>query len=172
MMIIEALKAIKDYKRKAEDLRGKVHKYCAISSEETPTYTDEATQKIQIAKWIQSHSDILKEILALRLAIQRINLSTDVTIELDGMQITKCIAGWIHRRRDLADDEKKIWERLTTRRIQEGTFKNSAGDMVERKIVRFYSQEEKDRRLDALSSEPSLIDSRLEIVNATTALIE
>ena len=169
MKLIEALKQIKDLQQKADDLREKVAKHSAYRSTETPVYTD---QKNQVSTWIQSHSDIVKEILRLRIAIQKTNLYTDVTIDVGGKSVTKSIAEWIHRRRDLASEEFKIWRQLTDRNIQEGHVKGAAEQLVEVKIVRCYDPLARDTKLDILQSEPSVIDSKLEVVNAITDLIE
>jgi hypothetical protein len=168
MKIIEALKQLKDLQRKAEDLRGKVKQHSAHMNFETPTYPD---QKAQVSMWIQSHTDILKEILHLRVAIQNTNLNTQVTIELSGKQVPKSIAEWIHRRRDLANFERDMWKQLTDRGLKEGMGMNSMQQPVEVKIVRCYNPQERDERIMALESEPSLIDAKLEIVNATTDLL-
>src|ERR1700679_468840 len=93
------MKRLKDLNTKAEDLRKKVVQHSADLTIETPVYAD---QRRQASEWIQSHSDILKEILHLRVAMQRTNIATPVSIELDGKHVTKSIAEWIHRRRDLA----------------------------------------------------------------------
>jgi len=169
MKLIEALKKINRLLEKASDLETKVKRYHAISSIETATYEN---QKDKIAEWMQAHSDIIKEVLNLRLAIQRTNLNTMVTIELGEKSVTKSIAGWIHRRRDLATKELGMWRQLTDNRIREGTAKNTAGDPVEIKIVRFYDPERRDTMQEMYASEPSIIDARLEIVNAVTDLQE
>lgn len=169
MKIIEALKKTKDLQRKAEDLRNLVKDHCAISSLETSKYPD---QKGQVSKWIQAHSDILKEILDLRIAIQRTNLMTEATIVLDGKNVTKTIAEWIHRRRDLANAELQMWNILGDRGVQEGIAKGPSGDAVEIKICRFYEPIERDHKRDVYVGEPSTIDARLEVVNAVTDLIQ
>lgn len=169
MKIIEALKQVKDLQRKAQDLRDKVQKNCALANFETPPYSD---QKKQVAEWIQAHSDVLKEILRLRVAIQRTNLAVSVTIEIGGKQVTKTIAEWVHRRRDLASEELKMWQGLSDRGIKEGIGKGPAGDALEIKVVRFYDPAERDGKLDLFSNEPSLVDGKLEIVNAVTDIIE
>jgi len=169
MKLIEALKQIKDLEKKADDLREKVAKNSAHLNIETPTYAD---QRKQVKQWIQSHADILKEILRLRIAIQKTNLATDVVIELEGKAVTKSIAEWIHRRRDLANDEVKAWRGLTDRNLKEGTMKQSNDQPVEVKIVRCYEPEERDQKIYNLESEPSIIDGKLEIVNAVTDLLE
>lgn len=169
MKLIEALKQIKDLQRKAEDLREKVGHHSSHLSHETPVYPD---QKGQVSEWIQAHRDILKEVLRLRVAIQATNLATDVTIELGGKAVTKSIAAWIHRRRDLANADEAMWRQLTDRNLKEGIMKQSTGEEVQVKIVRCYDPAERDKSIDLFSSEPSLVDARLEVVNAVTDLIE
>ncbi len=80
MKLIEALKGIKDLTRKAEDLQKKVKDNCAITNKQTPLYEN---QKEKIIGWIQAHKDVLKEILRLRLAIQKTNMATAVEITID-----------------------------------------------------------------------------------------
>ncbi len=169
MKIIEALKQTKDLQRKAEDLRGKVAKHSAYLSIETPTYPNQGQQ---VREWIQAHSDILKEILRLRTAIQRTNLATSVTIDLDGKSVTKTIAEWVHRRRDLAKLDQDMWKMLTDRNLKEGVMRQSTDQTIEVKLVRCYDPSEKDRMLESYTAEPTTIDGRLEIVNAVTDLIE
>lgn len=169
MKIIEALKQLKDLQRKAEDLRGKVTQHSAYMNYETPVYED---QKAQVSSWIQAHTDILKEILRLRVAIQKTNIETPVVIELDGKQVTKSIAEWIHRRRDLANLDRDAWKKLTDRGLKEGMGTNSMQQPAEIKIIRCYDPKERDNKVALFESEPSMVDAKLEIVNAVTDLIE
>ncbi len=169
MKLIEALKKIKELQRKAEDLRDLVKNNCARSSLETDKYPQQ-TQKV--GGWIQSHSDILKEILHLRTAIQTTNLKTEVTIELGKRAVKKTIAEWIHRRRDLAGLELSMWVLLSDRGIKEGHVSGPTGDPVEIKLVRFYDPSERDNKRTLYQSEPIIIDSNLEVINAITTLIE
>lgn len=62
MKLIEALKKIKELQQKASDLRDLVKQNCARSSIETDKYPE---QDKKVSGWIQSHSDILREILRL-----------------------------------------------------------------------------------------------------------
>lgn len=169
MKLIEALKKMQDLQKKADDLREKVSKHSAYLSYETPVYSD---QKKQVSEWIQAHGDILKEILRLRIAIQKTNLAVDVTIEIDGEPVTKTIAEWIHRRRDLAASEEKMWRQLTDRGLKEGVLKQSTGENITVTIVRCYDPEKRDKNIDLFNSEPTTIDAKLETVNAVTDLIE
>lgn len=170
MKLIEALKKTKELTIKAEDLRGKVAKYCAIPSNETAVYGDR--QKVQIEEWIQSHSDVLKEILRLRVAIQKTNLVTNVDIMLGDKTVTKTIAEWIHRRKDLAQMELAMWNSIGDRNIREGTVPTSTGEKQEIKIVRYYDPKTRDEKVELYRTEAGIIDRTLEVTNAITDLIE
>lgn len=169
MKIIEALKQIKDLQRKANDLRDLVKVNCARSSVESDRYPE---QDKKVEGWIQAHSDILQEILRLRVAIQKTNLETPVTMENLPGSPTKSIAAWIHRRRDLAGEELKMWNCLTDRGIHEGMGNAPSGEQIQIKIIRFYEPDKRDKMKALYQSEPTIIDSKLEVVNAVTDLIE
>lgn len=169
MKIIEGMKQIKELQRKASDLRSKVKAHCADMDFENPIYPD---QNAKIKEWIQAHSDLLKEILKLRYQIQKTNISTQVDIQLNGKAVTKSIAEWIQRRRDLAGEELQMWSALSDRGLKDGQFQESSGTFRDVKIRRYYDPEVRDQKKDLFASEPGLIDGRLEVVNAITDLVE
>lgn len=164
------MKQLKELTVKAEDLRKKAGEFCADLTIETPTYPN---QRETVDGWIQAHSDVLKHIGYLREAIARTNLATKVTIELDGKQVTKSITGWIYRRKDLANMEGLMWARLTDRSLKEQNLQTAPGGAVtEVRIRRYYDPAQRDRMRDLFRVEPSVIDGTLEVVNATTDLME
>lgn len=169
MKIIEAMKRIKHLQEKCADLRKKVGTYCAQLDFESTTYPD---QRAQITEWLQSHSATVQEIARLRVAIQRTNLATPVTIELGGKQVKKTIAEWIHRRKDMAKADLDMWSMLTDRNLKEGVMNTTTGGTKEVKLVRFYDPKDRDEKMAMYKSEPSMIDGHLEVVNAVTDLIE
>jgi len=149
-------------------LRDKVKQHCVHMDFETPVYGDD--QGDQIEKWMQAHADISQEILSLRLLVQRANLDTPVSIQLNGKSVTKSIAAWIHRRRDLAESDLKMWHSLTDKNLREGTAQQSDGSTRDVRIVRYYDPKKRDEKLELYRSEPSLIDATLEVVNAVTEI--
>ena len=169
MKIIEAMKRIKQLQEKTADLRQKVAQYCADVDFETPAYPD---QKGQIDEWLQSHSDTIQEIARLRTSIQRTNLSTSVTIELGGKQVTKSIAEWIHRRKDLAKFDFDLWSKLGDRNLKEGVMQSTTGGNIQVKIRRYFDPKKRDEMMALYKSEPSIVDGHLEVVNAVTDLVE
>ena len=169
MKIIEAMKLIKELQRKAEDLRGKVAQNCANLDFETPLYDDPPEQ---VRQWIQAHSDIVQKILELRVSIQHTNIVTFVTIEIGGKSVTKSIAEWIHRRRDLAALDAGMWGQLGDRGLKEQRVQTvKDGPVTEIKIKRHFDPLQRDRMLELYRAEPGIIDRNLEVVNATTELI-
>jgi hypothetical protein len=169
MKIIEALKKIKDLKRKSDDLRVLIRDHSAISSVETPKYPD---QKRQVELWMQSHNDILKEISRLKIGLAKTNLNTNVKIQFGDKTVEKTILEWIIRRRELVPEELLAYKIQTDRNIKEGQMKIQSGDMVDIKIQRFYDPKLREEKIMELTSEPYTIDGHLEIVNAITDLIE
>lgn len=168
MKIIEAMKKIKANKEKIADLQQKIMANSANLSFETPLYPD-IDEKIN--SWAQSCEDIGQENIKLLVAIQRTNLSTQVTIELGGKQVTKNISEWVWRRREYAKIDLDTWSRMTDRNLKEGVSQTSVGTPLEVKIVRHYDPSLRDEKRNLYSSEPHVIDGALEIVNATTELI-
>ena len=170
MKIIEAMKQTKDLVRKREDLNAKIGEHCADLSIHTPPYKDQAAT---VKGWLQGCEDISREILRLRYAIQRTNIDTNVTIELGGKHVTKTIAEWIHRRRDLAQMDGKTWAQLSDRGLKDQVIRPSTegGEPTEVKVRRYFSVEERDEKRELYASEPSMIDGRLEVVNAVTDLV-
>ena len=169
MKIIEAMKKIKMLTEKASDLRGKVAQHSADLDYETPLYAD---QRKQVGEWLQAHTDIVKEISKLRIAVQRTNLATDVVITLGEKDVTKSIAEWIHRRRDLADLDAQAYRALTDRGLKEGSIMQSTGQVKEVRIRRYFDPVERDNKVELYRTEPQVIDATLEVINAITDLIE
>jgi hypothetical protein len=170
MKIIEAMKKVKHLQEKCADLQAKVALYHADLSHETPVYPD---QRAQISEWIQSHFDSVQEIGRLRTAIQRTNIATQVTIEFTAkVSATKSIAEWVHRRRDLAKLDLAIWSKLNDKSLREGAMQGTGGNITPVTIRRYYDPRQRDDFMALYQMEPGLIDSRLEVVNATTDLVD
>jgi hypothetical protein len=174
MKLIEAMKKIKVLTKKAEDLKTKVAQHCADLDYETPIYGNEAEQTAQINNWIQAHHDLLKEILRLRVALQKTNLVTSVVVVLGETPVTKTIAEWIHRRRDLSQMELLIWRTLGDRGLKEGRMQSTVPGVPSKevKIRRYYDPRIRDEKINLYAAEATIIDSSLEVANAITDLIE
>lgn len=172
-VIIEALKKVKSNRVKIEDLQRMISKNAAQMEHETNEYGSPEDVKKKIQGWVQSALDLTKENERLLESIARTNLLTDVTIEIGGNQITKSIAAWIYRRREFALCDLNTMQALNDGGRKDGhvAIKNST-EHVQVKVLRNYDPVYRDKFLDVFAEEPSIIDARLEIINATTPLIE
>jgi hypothetical protein len=169
MKIIEAMKALKDNDAKVADLQAKISQHCARLSFETSPYSD---PRAQVREWVQSCNDLSQYSATLLVRLAKTNLLTSVTIELGGKQVTKSIAEWVWRRRKFAKLDMETWLRLNDRGLKEGTLPSTQGIAEKVFVLRSYDAEERDKMVAIFSSEPSKIDATLEIVNATTDLVE
>ncbi len=176
MKIIEGLKKVKDLQRKADDIRKKIRDNCADLDNETPTYETETKQREQIKQWLQSHSDILKEIIHLKLSIQNTNLNTIVPVQVeDGKYVEKSIAYWIQRRDVVSKLEVQAYAVLTNRNLQPMVKRdrdNPSNPDEIIKVRRYYDQKLRDEMVEKYTSEPVRITAALEITNATKDLLE
>ena len=170
MKIIEGLKLAKEMLVKADDLRKKVALNSALLSIETAPYKD---QKAQVASWLQAHEDLTRDIAKLRVRVARTNLATMVEIEVGGKRVSKCITEWIIRRKELAPLDQQAWAGLTDRGLKENSLRTTPdGPLTPALIVRFFDPLERDTHISLYRDEPGLIDRTLEVINATTDLVD
>ena len=169
MKIIQAMKKVKENKEKITDLQAKIAVACANLNFETPVYGDATKQKI--SEWLQSCQDLSQDNIGLLCSIARTNLATVVPIEVGGKTVTKTIAEWVWRRREYALLDAKAFAVLTDRNLKEGVTQSSTGQAVEVRIQRHYDPNYRDMMLAMYKSEPHLIDSTLEVINAVTDLV-
>lgn len=174
MKIIQGLKSIKELQRKVSDLRSKIKQNCADMDHMEPTYGSVEDQKKQIESWIQSTHDSVKEIMRLRVAIQKTNLETLVKIKLGDKIVEHSITEWIHRRRELAEAEMYSWSVLTIGSLAPKNWSATGKpeDMIVTKPRMYFNPKERDDKIELYTSEPGIIDSTLEVTNAETDLIE
>ena len=66
-----------------------------------------------------------------------------------------------------------MWKALTDRGLKEQNLQTAQGGAVtEVRIRRYYDPAERDAKRELYRTEPSVIDATLEVVNATTDLME
>ena len=125
-----------------------------------------------MSSWLTQHHDLVLKVVELKRRILATNLCTQATITIGAKPITRSIADWVIRRRELIDLEVQAWESLTDRNLAEGRMNVPGGDAVYVRIERFFDPKERDRKVEELKREKEDIDAQLEIVNATTELAE
>ena len=169
MKIIEALKQIKMIDTKLQKIAKDIGNNSARLDNQTSPYADPVKQ---VASWVQSARDLIRDKEMLTHRVHVTNVNTTLSIEIGGRTITKTLDQWLTRRRHGIQSTQTILSQLTDRGLKEVAEKNAAGEINVVKIVRHYIAEERDKELAILLEEPYLIDSALEIANATVELVE
>lgn len=169
MKIIEAMKRVKSNRQKINDLHKKIAQNSAHLSHEKSPYKNPTEQ---VAEWVQSCLDLSQESARLLVMIAKTNQETIVEIELGGKKVKKSIAEWIWRRREFAGLDRLAYDMLTDRNLTGGQMNATVGDPIIVEIVRNFDAAERDKMVEMFASEPSEIDSALEVVNAVTDLVE
>lgn len=167
MKIIEALKEVKLLREKCMDLSFKINNNSAHRDDAKTEYED---PKSQIQSWQTQIHQATARMEELLLRISYTNLKTQVAVKIGDKTITKSVAAWVYRRRELAILDRKAWAHCTNRNLQV-TIDRRDNDKVYPVILN-YDPQTRDKKVEEYSTEPSLIDSRLETVNATTDLLE
>ena len=171
MKLIEAMKKLKENEAKIEDLKTKILQHAAHLSFEQPVYGTD--QSATIKGWVQTCHDLVQDNIGLLVQLAKTNMATKVSIELGDKTVTKTIAEWIWRRRKFAQVDLLIEKSLSDRGLKEGALPVSTGGPPQPvTIIRYYDPKARDEAMAVYQSEAGRIDAALEIVNATTDLVQ
>jgi DNA uptake protein ComE-like DNA-binding protein len=172
MKIIQALKTIKANEVKIADLTKKIRDNSAILSSQTSAYGDQNAVTAQVQSWVDSIRDIMRDNEQLVSKIHKTNNTVKVSIDLGKNTVTKTIDEWLTRRNTGVDNEMRMLNSLTDKGLTETLQKNSDGSITHITVIRHYDSVKRDEWVSVVSTEKYNIDSALEIVNATTDLVE
>lgn len=169
MKIIEAMKELKVILKRMNKNKELINEYAALPDNERLHFGSKDNQAKEIKKLIQANVDLANNYLNLKTRIEYTNLMTKV--EIDGKEYT--ISEMLVLKRVLAKMLIQTFNALNdsqaSMRVRSGSRSSSEKTPV---IEKFYDETEKtsgQRKWDDLYH---TIDSRLEVVNATTDLLE
>lgn len=174
MMIIEGMKRLRVIKKRMANNIESVNKYAAIVSNERPMFGSEDQQKKEVKQIIQSNLDLLNEYLKLKKRIERTNLQT--VVEIGGVDYT--ISDLLILKRELVQLVVQTYDALNTNLAQMKLNALSrqhhvAGQQGESlRIDHMFDEKEKNKELRKWQDLYDNIDSRLEVINATTILLD
>lgn len=166
MKLIEAMKELKLIIKKMESNNEQVVKLSSILSNEKPLVGSSIEdQKKEVNALIQSNEDLFDNYLKLKLAIEKTNTTTSVTINDKTLTITE----WLTFRRN-ASEASRIYLLVNTSAAQGRLSRINNSDKTievlpcfDEKIINTKKME----MIDILGK----IDWTLEVVNATTDLV-
>lgn len=178
MKLIEAIKKIKEIDQQVNSVSQKLAENSADLEHHNPAYGSVEEQTKQIQAWLCQAHDLLELKENLKYRISKTNNATMVTITVGGKDITKSIAQWMTRRRETAIAEASVWTSLFQRpkmlRPESIECLDAAGNPAKKisNVRRYFNVKQADEKVQTFAQEPSMIDGKLEVVNAITELLD
>jgi len=173
MALIEGMKKLKVLEKRIDRNTERILMYSSAPSNEKPTFGDEKEQRKQVQELIQSNKDLLTEYLHLKQRVDMTNLATRVTIGKREFKLIDLLV----LRRGLAKKMEKTYHALSTdyadKRLaqMQRNIALQAGEKPPH-ALRFYDENEKFANLQEWQGLQDEIETRLEVINAVTSLVE
>ena len=168
MMLIEAMKELKVIEKKMTKNCASITEYAACPDNERLPFGDKAAQAKEVRGLIQSNGDLLQRYLELKKKIERTNLET--VVEVNGVRYT--ISDLLVLKRKLAKQMVQTYNALNDGQARNKVAQMRRGQGEKEPIVeKFYDERDKVAGIREWDDLYHAIDSRLEVINATTPLI-
>jgi len=169
--LVEALKRLRVIEKKMQKQNpSSITRYSSMVSTEKPLFETEEKQRKAVSSLVQSNMDLLQEYLSLKRQIEDTNLRTEV--EIGGTKYT--LSDLLIIKRKLAQIMVSTFKAMNDTEGQH-RLSMARGSSPEGKtphVVRFYKEEYRNEGLQKWQDLYDNIDSRLEVIVATTDLIE
>lgn len=169
MKLIEAMKKLKVIEKKVAKNKESIQSYASLPSNEKPIFETEAKQKVEVKALIQANTDLTTEYLKLKNAIDRTNL--DTTVEMGGVKysITDLLVIKRKTAQLMIGTYNALNDNAANNRMSRGGYATNDGKSVY--TVRYFDEVEKNNGLMKWNDLYDNVDSRLEVINATTDVI-
>lgn len=166
MMIIEALNELRTIKRRLLTYRDEIEKYASRLSNEAPYFDSDEEQTHEVMERVGTCETLIYHYLTLRQGIMYTNLQ--VRVPFQGK--TYSLHELLDLRRELGSLLRAVYLAMNdrhaeTRRSQMRSTLDTAS------TIRLYDERVKNQKLHDWEDFLATIDGRLEIINATTALL-
>jgi len=171
MKIVEGMKRLKVIEKRMEDNSKRINEYASILSTDRPSFGSEDEQRKEVRCLIQANEDLVKEYLKLKQLIELTNLK--VSMEIDGTKYT--LSELLIIKRKLSKMMMNTYNSLNDQAAQRRlglSFGRSSKDDKTPVIEKLYDERERINGLRKWQDLYDNIESRLEVLNATTDLIE
>jgi len=170
MKLIEGMKSLKVIEKKMVHNKERINEYAAIVSTEKPIFGTEAEQRKQVEQLIQANTDLATEYLNLKKRVDLTNIQTQVTMGKKVYSISDLL--WIKRSIGKAMETtfQALNDQLAERRLV--GIRQQPGGKEPGHVERMYDE---TRKYDGLQFWQGLKDeteNRIEVINATTDLVE
>ncbi|MHA1815033.1 MAG: hypothetical protein ACTSX1_03425 [Candidatus Heimdallarchaeaceae archaeon] len=171
MMIIEGLKTLGIIKKKMERNTEAIQKYASQVSTERPYYETEDRQTKAVKALTQSNEDLRARYLDLKDQVNYTNLMVRVSIEGQMYSLSSLLI----IEREIAKMMFSTYEALNDNsgrsRLRSTTFSSASGEKQPH-VIRFFKEQDRIDGKDKWHNLLEHIKTRLEVINATTELID
>lgn len=168
MKVIEGMKELKLIEKKIADNATLIREYCGRLSNEMPRLGSDEEQKKKVAELIQSSEDLIQRYLKIKRDIEYTNIMTSV--EHNGKKIT--ISDLLVMKRKLIAISELTYRALDLTKVEDMVRKANSTRANDITVVKFFDENRKNEELSRLMDMKYNLDSRLEVVNAQTELME
>jgi len=169
MKIIEGMKKIKINEKRITRNCDQITRYSSLLDTEKPFFDSEDVQKKEVKSLVQSSKDLINECIKLKQRIEKTNLET--VIEFNGEQFA--ISALLMLKRKYGALLINIFNSLNDGEARK-RFRGLAAQPNEKRptIIRLFREEDKNKELQNIYDLLDNITSRLEVINATTELLD
>lgn len=172
MKIIEAMKELRIIEKKMQRNIKSIGEYSSSLSIYSNIFGSAPKQQKEVKEYIQSSEDLLKMYLKLKQAIEKTNL--EIVVEIEGKKYS--ISELLVLKRKLAKVMEETFGALSDQKAKVD-LENMNVRMVDKEgkeptVIRYYDEKYKNEGMKKWRDLYDTIDSKLEIVNATTDLVE
>lgn len=167
MKLIEAMKSLRLLEKRMWDNASRITTYASWASTERPHFGTEEEQNKQVNALVQANYDLMNEYLKVKRNIERTNLETIVEVEW----ISYTLSDLLVIKRKLGRQMVSTYQAMNDSRVRWGQWARDV-NWEPPMMVQYYDEQVKNEGIMKWENLYNAIDSRLEVVNATTDLIE
>lgn len=168
MKIVQGLKQLRLIEKKMRANSEAITKYASQLSTERPIFETEKEQESQVTSLIQSNKDLFEEYLQLKDRIDRTNNTIEVTIN----DQTRTINQFLNIYRKLGNLLKQSYVGLNDTNASSKMVRGRGGHEEGTHIVRYYDEKEKNEQIRYWTDLIGEISGSLEVINATTDIVQ
>lgn len=171
MKIIEALKELPLIEKRIMSNVQKIATYAAgveTGNSTGAAFDSVATQRKELASLIQANEDLVKQ----RALLRRRLYITNTTVEVEINGVKKTITEWIEYREKGFDLIERTYNALNELNAMNELRNTKVDPTVGAKVVKFYDEAHKNKLIEDNRAIRDQLDAKLEIINATTDLVQ
>lgn len=168
MTLIEGLKRLRVILKRIEGNTAEITRYASkLSTEKGPFESDEK-QRSEVKSRIQANLDLVTEYLLLKDRVDRTNRLTTISIS----NVERALSDWLLLKRQLGQHVLSTYSALNKSDAEQRL--RSAHTVGQERVTveQLYDESEKNTSLRRWMDDLAEFDARLEVVNATTKLVD